>query len=119
MIEVLIEKRLKEVFPDAYDRKKKWVKKIRRTGDEPLTMMTLAEELDSVRLIPLELKTNDKEEEQKVIYISTKIENNVKKLLNALGVKNAMNPERLSFRRNKDLADKKQLVLEPRTEKLI
>jgi len=119
LTEVLIEKKLKEVFTDAYDRDKKWVKKIRRTGDEPLTMMILAEELDSVRLIPLELKTNDKEEEQKVIYISTKIENNVKKLLSALGVKNAMNPERLSFRRNKDLADKEQLVLDLGVEKVI
>lgn len=119
LTEVLIEKKLKEVFTDAYDREKKWVKKIRRTGDEPLTMMILAEELDSVRLIPLELKTNDKEEEQKVIYISTKIENNVKKLLSALGVKNAMNPERLSFRRNKDLADKEQLVLDLGVEKVI
>ena len=119
LTEVLIEKKLKEVFTDAYDRDKKWVKKIRRTGDEPLTMMILAEELDSVRLIPLELKTNDKEEEQKVIYISTKIENNVKKLLSALGVKNAMNPERLSFRRNKDSADKEQLVLDLGVEKVI
>jgi len=119
LTEVLTEKKLKEVFPDAYDREKKWIKKIRRTGEEPLTMMTLAEELDSVRLIPLALKTNDDKEEEKTTYISTKIENNVKKLLSALGVKNAMNPERLSFRRNKSLEDREQLVLDLGVEKII
>ena len=72
LTEVLTEKKLKEVFPDAYDREKKWIKKIRRTGEESLTMMTLAEELDSVRLIPLELKVNDNKEEEKITYISTK-----------------------------------------------
>ena len=104
-------------YPDAYDREKKWIKKIRRTGEEPLTMMTLAEELDSVRLIPLELKVNDNKEEEKITYISTKIENNVKKVLSALGVKNAMNPERLSFKRNKNLVANEQLILDLGVEK--
>ncbi len=80
-------------------------------------MMILAEELDSVRLIPLELKVNDNKEEEKTTYISTKIENNVKKVLSALGVKNAMNPERLSFKRNKNLVANEQLILDLGVEK--
>ena len=111
LIETLMEKKLKDLFPEAYNKHDKAVRKIRITGEEPLTMMTLFEELDNVRLIPLEFKSeNDKA--VKTSYISTKIDNNVKKLLSSVGVRNAMNPENLSFKRSKDKSDKDQLVLD-------
>jgi len=116
LIETLIEKKLKELFSEAFD--EKWVKKIRRNGEEPLTMMTLFEELDSVRLIPLAIKTRD-DKIIKTSFISTKIDNNVKKLLNALGVKNAMNPERLSFKRMNNKANKGQLILDLGVERIL
>lgn len=87
------------------------VKKIRKTWEEPLTRMTLFEELDDVRLIPLEFKS-EQDETVKTSYISTRIDNDVKKLLSSLGVRNAMNPERLSFQRRKTQTDKGQLVLD-------
>ena len=111
LIETLMEKKLKDLFPEAYNKQDKVVRKIRITGEEPLTMMTLFEELDNVRLIPLEFKSeNDKA--VKTSYISTKIDNNVKKLLSSVGVRNAMNPEKLSFKRSKDKSDKDQLLLD-------
>jgi len=111
LIETLMEKKLKDLFPEAYNKHDKAVRKIRITGEEPLTMMTLFEELDNVRLIPLEFKSeNDKA--VKTSYISTKIDNNVKKLLSSVGVRNAMNPENLSFKRSKDKSDKDQLLLD-------
>jgi transposase len=111
LIETLMEKKVKELFPEAYDKYDKAVKKIRRTGEEPLTMMTLFEELDDVRLIPLEFKFENGKA-AKISYISTKIDNDVKKILSGLGVRNAMNPEKLSFQRSKNKSDKEQLVLD-------
>ncbi len=111
LIETLVEKKVKEIFPEAYDKYDKAVKKIRRTGQEPLTMMTLFEELDDVRLIPLEFKFENRKA-AKISYISTKIDNDVKKILSALGVRNAMNPEKLSFKGIKNTADKEQLLLD-------
>ncbi|MBA7571514.1 hypothetical protein ES708_13278 [subsurface metagenome] len=111
LIETLMEKKVKEIFPEAYDKYDKAVKKIRRTGEEPLTMMTLFEELDDVRLIPLEFKSENGKA-TKTSYISTKIDNSVKKVLSSLGVRNAMNPEKLSFQKTKNKSDKDQLVLD-------
>ncbi|MCW3987104.1 MAG: IS1634 family transposase [Candidatus Bathyarchaeota archaeon] len=110
LIETLLEKKVKEIFPEAYDKYDKVVKRIRRTGEEPLTMMTLFEELDDVRLIPLEFKSENGKA-VKISYISTKIDNDVKKVLSSLGVRNAMNPEKLSFQ-SKNKSDKEQLVLD-------
>jgi len=111
LIETLMEKKVKEIFPEAYDKYDKAVKKIRRTGEEPLTMMTLFEELDYVRLIPVEFKSENGKA-TKISYISTKIDNSVKKILSSLGVRNAMNPEKLSFKKIKSKLDKEQLVLD-------
>jgi len=111
LIETLMERKVKEIFPEAYDKYDKAVKKIRKTGEEPLTMMTLFEELDDVRLIPLEFKSENGKDE-KISYISTKIDNDVKKVLSSLGVRNAMNPEKLSFQKTKNKSDKDQLVLD-------
>jgi transposase len=76
LIETLLEKKVKEIFPEAYDKYDKAVKKIRRSGEEPLTMMTLFEELDDVRLIPLEFKSENGKA-VKISYISTKIDNDM------------------------------------------
>ena len=111
LIETLMEKKLKELFPQAYDKYDKVVKKIRKTGEEPLTMMTVFEELDTVRLIPLQIKS-EQDETVKISYISTRIENDVKKLLSSLGVRNAANPERLSFQKRKRQTDNGQMVLD-------
>ncbi len=111
LIETLMEKKVKEIFPEAYDKYDKVVKKIRRTGEEPLTMMTLFEELDDIRLIPLEFKSENGKA-VKISYISTKIDNDVKKVLARLGVRNAMNPEKLSFQSSKNKSNKEQLVLD-------
>ena len=111
LIETLMEKKVKELFPKAYDKYDKAVKKIRITGDEPLTMMTLFEELDDVRLVPLEFKSENGKD-VKISYISTKIDNNVKKVLSSLGVRNAMNPEKLSFKRMNSKSNREQLVLD-------
>ena len=111
LIESLIEKKLRELFPEAHNGEKQWIKRIRRNGDEPLSMMTLYEELDEIRLIPLQFKTND-DKPVKTSYIATKIDPNVNKLLGALGVKNATHPERLSFSRRKTKGDGSQLALD-------
>jgi len=118
LIETLIEKKLKSLFPEAYNGDKKWVKQIIRNGEEPLSMMTLYEELDDVRLIPLEFKSNN-QKSVKTTYITTKIDSNVKKLLSALGVKNAMHPEKLSFSRRNIKGDVKQMMLDLGVEPLI
>ena len=118
LIETLIEKKLKSFFPEAYNGDKKWVKQIIRNGEEPLSMMTLYEELDDIRLIPLEFKSNN-EKSVKTTYITTKIDSNVKKLLSALGVKNAMHPEKLSFSRRNIKGDGHQMMLDLGVEPLI
>ena len=111
LAETLIEKNLRELYPQAYNGNKEWIRRTGRTGEEPLSMMTLYEELDGVRLIPLEFKSEGKRPVG-TTYISTKIDTNVKKLLSALGVRNAMRPEKLSFRGRKKGGDDGQLVLD-------
>lgn len=118
LIETLIEKKIRELFPEAHNGDKKWIKQIRRNGEEPLSMMTLYEELDNVRLIPLQFKSN-KENLVRTSYIATKIDANVKKFLSALGVRNAMHPEGLSFCRRKTKEDRQQLILDLGVEYLI
>ncbi len=73
--------------------------------------MTLYEELDAVRLIPLQFKS-DGERPVDTTYISTEIDTNVKKLVSALGVRNAMRPEKLSFRGKKEGVDDRRFVLD-------
>ena len=118
LIEILIEKKIIELFPEAHNGDKKWIKQIRRNGEEPLSMMTLYEELDNVRLIPLQFKSN-KEKLVRTSYIATKIDANVKKFLSALGVRNAMHPDGLSFCRRKTNEDRQQLILDLGVEYLI
>lgn len=101
LIETLIEKRLKELFPPETNGK---------NGKKSLTMMTLFEELDTVRLIPLEHISKDNKV-YKTTYISTKIENSVKKVLSSLLIKNPMNPKKLSFGKIQTKSDENQLKL--------
>jgi len=111
LIERLIEKKLQELYPKAAE--EKWVKKGKRNGEEPLTMKTLYEELEGVRLIPLMLSTEHKDgKQERVSYISTKIDNNVRSVLSAVGVRHANNPNKLSFVKPKERAEKDQLVLD-------
>jgi len=111
LIETLIEKKLRGLYPQAYEGNKEWIRQPSRTGEEPLSMMRLHEELDGVRLIPLQFKAGG-ERSVETTYISTKIEANVKKLLSALGVRNAMHPEKLSFRAWRQGGDDGQLALD-------
>jgi transposase len=111
LVETLIEKKLRELYPQAYNGNKAWIRRTGRNGEEPLSMMTLYEELDGVRLIPLQFKSEGKRPVG-TTYISTKIDTNVKKLLSALGVRNALRPEKLSFRGRKNGGEDRQLVLD-------
>ncbi len=117
LVEALIEKKLRELYPQAHNGNKEWIRRTGRSGEEPLSMMTLYEELDGVRLIPLRFKPDGKRP-VRTTYISTKIDTNVKKLLSALGVRNATRPEKLSFRGRKKGGDDGQLVLDLGTEYL-
>lgn len=95
LIECLIEKKLKELFPEAYLKNNTSVSQSTSTGTEPLTMNTLLEQLDTIRLIPITYSSVDNKDN--TAYISTKTGNNVKKLFHHLGIKNAQNPQKLSF----------------------
>ncbi len=108
LIEVLIEKKLKELYPEIENSeyRKKLIKKSRRDGNEALTITTLMEELDTVRLVPLYV---DKSKSPR--YISTMIENNVKKLLSSLGIRNANHPDDLRISKTREMKNVNQLKL--------
>ncbi|UCE08223.1 MAG: IS1634 family transposase, partial [bacterium] len=82
LIETLLEKKMFELFPEMVDteNKKNVVKKSQRDDNDGLTMITLREELDTIRLVPLYINKSEKPN-----YISTQISNNIKKLFSALG----------------------------------
>ncbi|MFQ6610837.1 MAG: IS1634 family transposase [Fidelibacterota bacterium] len=108
LMEILIEKKLYELFPDMLDteNKKRADRKSPRDDNDDLTMTTLMEELDTVRLVPLYINGNER-----ASYISTSISNNVKKLLSALGIVNSSDPKYLRFRAPKSNGNKDQLKL--------
>ncbi len=108
LMEILIEKELDKLFPDMIDteNKKRVDRKSQRDDNDGLTMTTLMEELDTVRLVPLFINGNEKPN-----YISTSIGNNVKKLLSALGIVNSSDPKYLRFRASKSNGNKDQLKL--------
>ncbi|HCK98694.1 MAG TPA: hypothetical protein DHW42_01115 [Candidatus Marinimicrobia bacterium] len=64
------------------------------------------EELDTVRLVPPYV---DKSKSPR--YISTMIENNVKKLLSSLGIRNAIYPDNLRISKTKETKNVDQLEL--------
>jgi len=57
-----------------------------------LNMRVLKEELETVILVPLYFGKGKKPR-----YISTSIPNNIRKLLSTLGIKNALDPEKLYY----------------------
>jgi transposase len=109
LIETLLEKKMFELFPEMIDtqNKEKVVKKSQRDDSDGLTMITLREELDTIRLVPLYINNREKPN-----YISTKISNNIKKLFSALGIINSSNPENLRFQAKKQGRNKNQLILD-------
>lgn len=112
LIEILLEKKLKEIFPEYRENEKMRdvLKKSRKDGNEPLTMMTLKEELETIRLIPL--YQNDDPIPK---YISTSIGNNVRKLFSSLGLVNATEPEKLKIKDsgNRNFTNQFEIVFAP------
>lgn len=107
LMETLIEKKLFELFPEMIEteNKKKIDRKSTRSEGDGLTITTLMEELDTVRLIPLYLNGKDDPH-----YITTSMSNDVKKLLSNLGLVNSADPKHLRFRAERQ-KDKNQLEL--------
>jgi len=91
LIETLIERKINEMYPNDTDRKKQ---KAMLIGEENglLNMRILKEELETVILVPLYFGKGKKPK-----YISTSIPNNIRKLLSSLGIKNALDPEKLYY----------------------
>jgi transposase len=108
LIEVLLEKKLRELFPEMADetKRKATLKAPKRDENTPLTMMMLKEELDTIRLVPLYINDNNM-----LNYISTQIGNNVKKLFSSLGIKNATDPKNLRITKAIQRAGINQLEL--------
>jgi transposase len=108
LMEILIEKKLDELFPELVDseHKKQLVRKSKRTENEGHTMATLMEELDTIRLVPLYINGKDKPR-----YISTRFSNSMKKFFTSLGIVNSSDPQYLRFQNPKQIRDKNQLAL--------
>ncbi len=108
LIETLVEKKLFELFPDMVETKNKKtvVKKSQRNDSDGLTMITLSEELDTIRLVPLYVNDNEKPN-----YISTAIPNNIKRLFSALGIINSADPVNIRFTQKKQNQHINQLEL--------
>ena len=108
LMEILIEKKLDELFPAMIDseNKKRLLRKSQRTENDGHTMTTLMEELDTIRLVPLYI--NGKEKPR---YISTSIGNNMKKFFTSLGIVNSADPQYLRFQSPKQTRNKNQLNL--------
>ncbi|MBN2009092.1 IS1634 family transposase [candidate division KSB1 bacterium] len=95
LIETLLEKTLFDVFPEMVKTKNKQnvVKQAQRKDTDGRTMITLREELDTIRLVPLYLNDDDLPH-----YVSTAIANNLKRLFSALGIVNSADPINLRFK---------------------
>ena len=108
LIETLIEKKLYELFPEMIEteNKKALARKANPNEYDGLTMITLMEELDTIRLVPLYINGNENPN-----YITTNMSNNVKKLFSALGIVNSDAPQNLRFQTKKQKGNKSQLVL--------
>ncbi len=108
LMEILIEKKLDELFAAMIDseNKKRLLRKSQRTENDGHTMTTLMEELDTIRLVPLYINGNEKPR-----YISTSIGNNMKKFFTSLGIVNASDPQYLRFQSPKQTRTKNQLDL--------
>ena len=107
-MEILIEKKLAELFPAMSDsaHNKQVLRKSQRTEADGYTMTTLREELDTIRLVPLYINGKDKPR-----YISTNISNTMKKFFTSLGIVNSSDPQYLRFQSPKSMRNKNQLDL--------
>ena len=108
LIEVLLEKKLKALFPELGQKveRDRILKKSSLDDNEPLTIKTLMEELDTIRLIPLYINEN-----QNPVLISTAIEKNVKKVFSSLGIRNSSEPKRLRIEQKRERKNAGQLEL--------
>lgn len=108
LINILLEKKMQEVFPEMENAqaRKANLKKSEHNEDDPLTMKTLMEELDTIRLIPLYINGSESPK-----YISTQIGRNLKKLFSSLGIINAMEPQKLRLAKKKTTTYYNQLEL--------
>lgn len=108
LMEILMEKKLDELFPAMIDseNKKRLLRQSQRTENDGHTMTTLREELDTIRLVPLYINGKDKPR-----YISTSFGNNIKKFFASLGIVNSSDPQYLRFQNPKQTRDKNQLDL--------
>jgi len=108
LIEILIEKKLKELFPELGEKSErdKILKKSNLDDDDPLTIKTLMEELDTIRLIPLYIN-----EKQNPLLISTAIGKSIKKVFSSLGIKNSSEPKKLRVEQKTKRENSGQLEL--------
>jgi transposase len=108
LVNILLDKKMQEVFPEMENAqvRKANLKKSKHSSDDPLTMKTLMEELDTIRLIPLYINGNERPK-----YISTQIGKNLRKLFSSLGIVNAMEPEKLRLAAKKTTIGYNQLEL--------
>ncbi|MCF8242101.1 MAG: IS1634 family transposase [Melioribacteraceae bacterium] len=115
LIEILLEKKMCEIFPELedVDLRKANLKKSKRCQDDPLTMKTLTEELDTIRLIPLSINalSSHRSRNEKPKYITTQIGDNIKKFFSAIGIKNATEPTKLRIDIGKKKRENGQLEL--------
>lgn len=108
LMEILMEKKLDELFPARIDseNKKRLLRKSQRTENDGYTMTTLREELDTIRLVPLYINGKNKPR-----YISTSIGNDMKKFFTSLGIVNSSDPQYLRLQSHKQTQNKNQLDL--------
>ncbi|HED38383.1 MAG TPA: IS1634 family transposase, partial [Ignavibacteria bacterium] len=108
LINILLDKKMQEVFPEMENAQARKVnlKKSEHNEDDPLTMKTLMEELDTIRLIPLYINGSESPK-----YISTQIGRNLKKLFSSLGIINAMEPQKLRLATKEKTTNYNQLEL--------
>lgn len=108
LIEILLEKKLKEVFPELGKKAErvKILKKSTLEDNDPLTIKILMEELDTIRLLPLYVNEN-----QKPLLLSTAIKKNIKRLFSSMGIKNSSDPKKLRIEQKKGKKNDGQLEL--------
>jgi len=108
LIEILLEKKLKELFPELGEKveRDKILKKSNLEDNDPLTIKTLIEELDTVRLVPLYINGN-----QNPLLISTAAGKNVKRVFSSLGIRNSSEPKRLRIEQKRNRMNVSQLEL--------
>ncbi len=108
LIEILLEKKLKELFPELGEKveRDKILKKSNLEDNDPLTIKTLMEELDTVRLVPLYINEN-----QNPLLISTAAGKNIKRVFSSLGIRNSSEPKKLRIEQKRNRMNASQLEL--------